>query len=715
MKKSLPAGGHSQQLKRGGRNSHYDHNWRNKADITSFYFTHFPEEVNEELLWWNFKKWGDVREVYIARRLNKEGRRYGFVRFKNVLDAKGLELRLDNIVINECKLFVNLPRFDRPGHRNELKESVPVGRKKIIEGSNIGVTHTGPSRKSYAEAIKGGCQGETKGDEVRRPVIQINLEGEGGSWCEGTWLGKLKKMTEVETLEDRIAWELGYNVETKFLGDDMVLLPGLPDDKAQLIIQSEMDRGDSLFYELKKWSPAIVPNNRVVWLQIWGYPIQVWEMEYFRRVVADIGDVIQSDDDTEDRRRLDRVRLMVRTPLPPPIRSEVTVRVGELEHKVWIVEEVGPDSGLTKRRSAPSEGWSEMVTSDDERELCDAVDDTDSDFSFSSELSNRNSSPVDNQWVQCRTDGYRSDGGPMGNNHINVTQQEKSKSTEGAMLVSNSGTDNTGDRVAVTQKDEVYTKKEPGQSSLQNDYRHSYHSQGINLNGEEKADHRQACIGEEGKCVSRTYSPELQKKGGPVFLKGPLEAQGGCGSESLKGPIVVHGGCDKENGYPDAISGLNECHNQNRGGLSQSLGPLMSAEGGNKENFGPTTHISKENSEKFSRVYSRQRNGSHLKARTSHLEAQSSSPERCNPSPADQNDSQIKAQNQTHLNSDRRLKSVIQGSDETLLEAQHLWSLGKDLGMETDSDTLNFVHSYASMECRDRAEAKVLGNWTSPQ
>lgn len=350
MQTSSSAGGQLQQLKLGARNTHYDINWRNKADITSFYFTHFPDEANEEMLWRHFKKWGDVREVYIAKRPNKEGRRYGFVRFKGVLDAKGLEIRLDNIVINKCKLFVNLPRFDRPGRKTELQESKHVGRKKMIEGSNL-------ARRSYVDvAIQGGCQGDTRVDEVRKPTIQINPEERGGSWCDGTWMGKLKKMTEVETLEDRLAWELGYNVGTKFLGDDMVLLPGLSDDKARLLIQSETERGDSLFYELKKWSPSSRPNNRVVWLQLWGFPIQVWEMKNFRRAVADIRDVIESDDDTEDRRRLDRARLLVRTPLPPSIRSEIIVRVGELEYNVWIVEEVGPDGGLTKRRSLSSEG-----------------------------------------------------------------------------------------------------------------------------------------------------------------------------------------------------------------------------------------------------------------------------------------------------------------------------------------------------------------------
>lgn len=57
-------------------------NWRDKADISSFYFTRFPEDVNEKDLWYQFKRWGDVREIFICKQRNKSGRRYGFVRFK---------------------------------------------------------------------------------------------------------------------------------------------------------------------------------------------------------------------------------------------------------------------------------------------------------------------------------------------------------------------------------------------------------------------------------------------------------------------------------------------------------------------------------------------------------------------------------------------------------------------------------------------------------
>lgn len=52
------------------------------------------------------------------------------------------------------------------------------------------------------------------------------------------------------------------------------------------------------------------------------------------KVVSCIDDVIEPEDDTEDRRRLDRARMLVRTPLPPTINREVIVRVGINEYKV---------------------------------------------------------------------------------------------------------------------------------------------------------------------------------------------------------------------------------------------------------------------------------------------------------------------------------------------------------------------------------------------
>lgn len=103
----------------------------------------------------------------------------------------------------------------------------------------------------------------------------------------------------------------------------------------------------------------------------------MWELDHLRKAVANIGDVIKLDDDTEDKYRLDRARLLVRTPLPPSIRTEVRIHVGDLEYRVWIVEEMGLEVGLTRKANSPSEGWSEEILSDD------VIDDGDTSSSFS--------------------------------------------------------------------------------------------------------------------------------------------------------------------------------------------------------------------------------------------------------------------------------------------------------------------------------------------
>ena len=67
----------------------------------------------EKNLWFEFKKRGDVREVFIARNRNKSGRRYGFVRFKWVNNARKLERQLDNLVLEGLKLHLNLLKHGR--------------------------------------------------------------------------------------------------------------------------------------------------------------------------------------------------------------------------------------------------------------------------------------------------------------------------------------------------------------------------------------------------------------------------------------------------------------------------------------------------------------------------------------------------------------------------------------------------------------------------
>ena len=96
-------------------------NWRDRKDISSFYFTRFADDITEKELWQQFKRWGDVREIFIPNRRNYSGRRYGFVRFKGVQDIQQLTRQLDSIVIGGMKLYVNIPKYNRERQTQEDK------------------------------------------------------------------------------------------------------------------------------------------------------------------------------------------------------------------------------------------------------------------------------------------------------------------------------------------------------------------------------------------------------------------------------------------------------------------------------------------------------------------------------------------------------------------------------------------------------------------
>ena len=57
--------------KDGQQQGYSRENWRDKSDISTFYFTRFTEDITEKELWYHFKRWGDVKqereEIWICK------------------------------------------------------------------------------------------------------------------------------------------------------------------------------------------------------------------------------------------------------------------------------------------------------------------------------------------------------------------------------------------------------------------------------------------------------------------------------------------------------------------------------------------------------------------------------------------------------------------------------------------------------------------------
>lgn len=82
-----------------------------------------------------------MKEVFISRKLDRWGNKFGFVRFFDVKNVGQLEKEVDKIMIGITKLYVNKPKFGRYDEQRtgpkDLKamtirkpENIVVWRKK---------------------------------------------------------------------------------------------------------------------------------------------------------------------------------------------------------------------------------------------------------------------------------------------------------------------------------------------------------------------------------------------------------------------------------------------------------------------------------------------------------------------------------------------------------------------------------------------------------
>lgn len=197
-------------------------------------------------------------------------------------------------------------------------------------------------------------------------------------WYTDAWVGRLKEPRFFKRIEEELPWEIGSNVVPKYIGDDMILLLGLSDAKAEELILEENKHGTSLFYSVERWSPTLRPRNRLIWVQCWGIPLEAWDIRHIRKIVAAVGDLIEVDDDVEELRRLDRARVLIRTPWIPLIHHTVTMHVQQETHNVTIVEESQNDAGQRFHQRRNVIGSSKEIDSDDSdvAEMSHATSDT---------------------------------------------------------------------------------------------------------------------------------------------------------------------------------------------------------------------------------------------------------------------------------------------------------------------------------------------------
>lgn len=143
-----------------------------------------------------------------------------------------------------------------------------------------------------------------------------------------------------------------------------VLLLGRSDTRAEELAKEETQHGSMSIHTLEKWNPKMKTGHKLVWVLCWGIPLVAWDMAQIRKIVVAIGDIVEVDDDVEELRRLDRARVLIRTPWRPTLQHTVNLHIiGEL-YKVHIMEETGLDNGKCSYQARSNLRLSDEIDSD---------------------------------------------------------------------------------------------------------------------------------------------------------------------------------------------------------------------------------------------------------------------------------------------------------------------------------------------------------------
>lgn len=125
------------------------------------------------------------------------------------------------------------------------------------------------------------------------------------------------------------------------------------------------EEGSPLFHSLEKWNPRVRVGDRLTWVYVWGVPLQAWSSKHLRKITAAVGEFVDMDDEAEDRRRLDRARVLIKTSWMPQIQHTIDVAIGEETFKVTVTEECGGGDRSKYGSNTSVGGSSEEIDSDE--------------------------------------------------------------------------------------------------------------------------------------------------------------------------------------------------------------------------------------------------------------------------------------------------------------------------------------------------------------
>ena len=313
-------------------------------DTVKFYVSNFPDKCSGKDLDDLLKEFGEITKIYIARKRDREGRRFGFVTFGGVRDKADLERSMRNLWLGSFKLRINVARF--VGEQGEAR-STEDNRSKADDNRKKADTtkeqkgrqeQTAGGRRpgSFKEAVTGATKGTKEELLVDIPDIINEYSDRHGKALVARLLNvdKLKKIGQ-------LARELNPSGGSiQFLGGLSVLLSFKDSKEAEEVRKKAAVRVD-FFSSIETWEGQSLPLERVAWLKVQGIPLNLLCNTTLDMIGERFGKVIHKAKVQKDSGDLSYEYVGVLVGDGRRIMDEVILQWRRKRFRVWVMEEIG--------------------------------------------------------------------------------------------------------------------------------------------------------------------------------------------------------------------------------------------------------------------------------------------------------------------------------------------------------------------------------------
>nr|GEW32757.1 RNA-directed DNA polymerase, eukaryota, reverse transcriptase zinc-binding domain protein [Tanacetum cinerariifolium] len=276
---------------------------------SSFYITNFHDYVDAKRLWVECQSYGRIVDAFIANKRSKAGKRFGFVCFLGVKNEEQLARSLASIWIGSYHLLASVACFNRQ-EKNEVFSK--NNREKItnfIPSQKADHVGSSQNKKSYASSLNGDRDrkvkkqvtaviGNTLSNVPLTPSLittSLVLDDSCVSVRDLSQhvMGRVKDLNSISNLRTLLTKEGFSEVKLTYLGGMWVMIE-LDNEATKLKLLQHIGV-NSWFHVLQAAIHDFVSDERVVWVDIEGVPLNVWSRETFLKIGKKWGETMEEN------------------------------------------------------------------------------------------------------------------------------------------------------------------------------------------------------------------------------------------------------------------------------------------------------------------------------------------------------------------------------------------------------------------------------------